>query len=96
MHQLTGLVCDVGLVSTANHTRVTVGPLRFAQLETDFEKLGALMTNIRTARLNLRLTPAELALIRWAAQEQRLAVTAFVVGAATARGQEVVNAARHT
>ncbi|PHX61078.1 MAG: hypothetical protein CK552_02575 [Actinobacteria bacterium] len=54
------------------------------------------MTNLRTSRLNLRLTPAELALIRWAAQEQRLAVTAFGVGAATARGQEVVNDARHT
>ena len=44
----------------------------------------ATMANLRAARLNLRLTPAELALVRWAAHEQRLAVTAGVVCPATA------------
>jgi uncharacterized protein (DUF1778 family) len=46
------------------------------------------MANLRAARLNLRLTPAELALVRWAAHEQRLAVTAGVVCPATARGMK--------
>ncbi|MDA3021847.1 MAG: DUF1778 domain-containing protein [Actinomycetota bacterium] len=50
------------------------------------------MKNLRTERLNLRLTPDELALIRWAAAEQRVAVTAFVLDAAITRGQEVVTA----
>lgn len=52
------------------------------------------MQDLRTARLNLRLTPDELALIRWAAKEQELAVTAFVLGAVIAWAQKIANAGR--
>lgn len=44
----------------------------------------------RTSRINMRLTPESLALIRTGAQAQNQDVTTFVIGAAVARSREVL------
>jgi uncharacterized protein (DUF1778 family) len=54
---------------------------------------GVAVKDLRTARLSIRLTPGEQDLIRWAAREQQVPVTTFVLGAAIARGRELANAA---
>jgi uncharacterized protein (DUF1778 family) len=54
------------------------------------------MAAMKTARLDLRLTPEEHELLRVAAELERVSVTTFLVNVATRRAHEVIEENRDT
>lgn len=60
--------------------------------------LGGQMSEVsrRTARLNMRLTPDALELLREVSQLQNQDLTTFVLGAAIERGQNVISQHRQS